>query len=78
MGKIRAILTTKLNTKTDVIAINTQAIPVMTYPFNIINWTLAEIKKIDTYDRKLICHRMHHPRADIECLYVERENGGRG
>ena len=41
--------------------------------------TLAEIKKMDTKVRKLmICQRMHHPRVDIEHLYIKRENGGRG
>ena len=30
--------------------------------------------------RKLrTCHRMYHPKADdIECLYIKRENSGRG
>ena len=29
---------------------------------------------MDTKVRKLItCHRMHHPRADIECMYVKRK-----
>ena len=51
----------------------------MTYSFNIINLTFADIKKMDTQIRKLItCHRMHHPRANIERLYIKRENGGRG
>ena len=35
---------------------------------------LAEIKEMDTKVRKLItCHRMHHPRADIECLNDKRK-----
>ena len=34
---------------------------------------------MDTKVRKLITsHRMHHPRADIEHLYIKRENGERG
>ena len=36
----------------------------MTHSFNIINWKLAEIRWMD------------HLRADIECLYIKRENGG--
>ena len=47
--------------------------------FDVINWTLAEIEKMNTKIRKLItCNRMHHPRTNIERLYVKRENGGRG
>ena len=34
---------------------------------------------MDAKIRKLMtCHRMHHPRADIERLYIKRENSGRG
>ena len=34
---------------------------------------------MDTKDKKLItCHRMLHPRANVERLYVQRENGGWG
>ena len=33
---------------------------------------------MDTKVRKLItCHRMHHPKADIEPLFINRENIGR-
>ena len=47
------------------------------FNFNIINWTWTEIKKkMDAKVRKILtCHRIHHPRADIECLYIKRENG---
>ena len=37
--RIRAILRTEVNAKNKVIAINSLAIPVMTYSLNIINWT---------------------------------------
>ena len=41
------------------------------------NWTLSE-RNMDAKIKKLItCHRMHHPRADIECLNIKRENCGR-
>ena len=34
---------------------------------------------MDAKVMKLItCHRKHHPRTDIERLYIRRENGGRG
>ena len=28
--------------------------------------------------KQLNCHKMHHSRSDIESLYVEKENDGRG
>ena len=77
--RIRAILKTELNSANLIEAINTLAIPVVTYSFNIINWTLSDIKKIDVKIRKLMtCSRMHHPKADVDRLYIPRKEGGRG
>ena len=77
--RVRAILKTELNSANRIEAINTLAIPVVTYSFNIVNWTLSDIKKIDTKIRKLMsCNRMHHPKADVDRLYIPRKDGGRG
>ena len=77
--RVRAILKTELNSANRIEAINTLAIPVVTYSLNIINWTLPDIRKIDTKIRKLLTvNRMHHPKADIDRLYVPRADGGRG
>jgi len=76
--RIRAILKTELNSKNRITAINTLAVPVITYSFNIINWNLSEIKKLDTKVRKLLTlHNMHHPKADVERLYLPRKDVGR-
>ena len=65
--------------KNKVVAINSLEIIVVTSSFNIINWTLTEIKEMCIKVRKLIiCLRMHHPRENIKCLNVKRENGERG
>ena len=57
--RVRAILKTELNSANRIEAINTLAIPVVTYSFNIINWTISDIKKIDVKIRKLMtCNRM--------------------
>ena len=62
----------QVGAKNKVMAINTLAIPVMTYSFNISNWALAVIRKMDTKSKKLItCHRM--PRTDREHLNVKRK-----
>ena len=59
--------------------INTLAIPVVTYSFNIINWILSHITKMDKKIRELeTCNRMHHPKADVERLYVPRREGASG
>jgi len=38
----------------EAIAVNTLAIPVVTYSFNIINWTVEDLWKIDPKTRKLL------------------------
>jgi hypothetical protein len=54
-------------------------VPVLRYSFGIINWRLEEIKKIDTKTRKILTmYKMHHPKADIDRLYVKKKEGGRG
>ena len=77
--RVRAILKTELNSRNRIDAINSLAIPVVTYSFNVINWSVSEIKKVDTKIRKLLTmHRMHHPKADVDRLYLPRKDGGRG
>ena len=39
------MLKSELNAGYKIIAMNTLAVPVLTYSFNVINWTLQEIRK---------------------------------
>ena len=60
-------------------AINTLATPVVTYSFNIVDWKMEEIRKLDRNTRKLLTmERMHHPRADVDRMYLPRNKGGGG
>jgi len=52
--RVRAILNAELNSANCIEAINTLAIPLVTYSFNIVNWTPSDIKKMDTKIRKLM------------------------
>ena len=53
------------------------AIPVITYSFNIIDWNLSEVKRLDIKVRKMMAtHDMHHAKADIHRLYLPRSNLG--
>ena len=77
--RTRLILKTELNSKNRITAINTLAIPVITYSFNIIDWNLSEVKRLDVKIRKMMTtHSMHHPKTDIHRLYLPRSSGGRG
>ena len=60
-------------------AISTLTVPVVTYSFNIVNWKISEIKRLDRKTRKLLTiRRMHHPKADVNRMYLPRRIGGRG
>ena len=63
--RTRLILKIELNSKNRITAINTLAIPVITYNFNIIDWNLSEVKRLDVKLRKMMTtHSVHHPKAD--------------
>ena len=79
--RVRSILRSESNKRNRIDAINSLALPVVTYSFTIINWSLTEIKKVDTIDtiRKLLTmHRMHHPKSDVNRLNLPCKEIGRG
>ena len=77
--RIRMVLKSELNAINKIEAINTVATRVVTYSFNIINWTAEDIKNLDRKTRKLLTkERMHHPKSDVDRIYLPRSLGGRG
>ena len=49
------------------------------YGAGIINWKVAELKKIDRTTRKtLTMYGAFHPKSDADRLYLKRKHGGRG
>ena len=77
--RIRMVLKSQLNSANKLEAINTLAVPVVTYSFSIINWTLQELAKLDTKTRNfLTMYKMHHPKSDVDRVYLLRNEGGGG
>ena len=77
--RVRMVLKSELNTQNKINAINTFAVPVVSYSLNIINWTVDDLKRIDRKTRKfLTMYRTHHPKSDVDRLYLTRQVGGRG
>ena len=77
--KIQLVLKSELNAGNRIDAINTQAFPVVTYSFNIINWKIEELKVLDRKTRKILkMAKMHHPKPDTGRLYIPRRATGRG
>ena len=73
------ILKWELNAKNKITAKRALAVLVLRYSFGIIKRRIGEIKQIDRKTRKMLTlYKMHHPKADIDRLYVKRKEGGRG
>jgi len=53
-------------------------VTLLRYSFGIINWHQEELQKRDQKTRKLLTiHGQHHPKADVDHLYVPRKQGRR-
>jgi len=60
-------------------AINTYALPVLTYSFGVINWNKDELQQLDCLTRRMLTAcGFHHPKASVNRLYMKRQDGGRG
>jgi len=76
--RLRLINKSELNASNRIDAINTLAVPVVIYSYNIIDWTQQEIQNLDRKTRKILsAEKMHHPKADVDRIYVKRAEGGR-
>ena len=70
----RLVLGTELSAKNKIQAIGSLAVPVLRYSFGIINRHQEELQKLDRKTRKLLTiHGQHHPKADVDRLYVPRK-----
>ena len=79
LRRLRLVLGTELSAKNKILAIGSMAVPVLRYSFGIVNWHKEELQKLDRKTRKLLTiHGQHHPKADVDRLYVPRKQGGRG
>jgi hypothetical protein len=69
------ILKPELNAKSKITAVSCN----IKMEVCIINWRLEEIRKTDMKTRTILkIYKMHHPKADIDRLYLKKEGGGRG
>jgi len=76
---LRLVFGTELSVKNKIHATGSLAVPVLEYSFGIVNWHQEELQKLDRKTRKLpTIHGQHHPKVDVDRLYVPRKQGGRG
>ncbi|KAF2891214.1 hypothetical protein ILUMI_14959 [Ignelater luminosus] len=77
--RVRKVLKRELNSKNRMLAIGEIAVPVLQYSFGVVNWKIKELENIDRETRKMLTtYKMHHLKADVDCLYTSRKDGGRG
>lgn len=79
LSRINKVLKTHLHSRHKIKAINTWAIPIITYTFGVIEWTQTDLERIDRKIRTdMTKNRIHHPNASVVRLYIPRKHGGRG
>ncbi|KAG6439021.1 hypothetical protein O3G_MSEX000416 [Manduca sexta] len=77
--RVNSICKTQLSGKHLIKAINTYAIPILTYSFGIIKWSKSDVEQIERTTRTTLTkHNHHHPKSAIERLTIKRQYGGRG
>jgi len=79
LKRLRLVLGTELSAKNKIQETGSLAAPVLRYSFGTVNWYQEELQKLDRKTRKLLTiHGQHHPKADVDGLYVSTKQGGRG
>lgn len=77
--RLEKICSTDLDSKNLVKAINTFAIPVLSYSFGVVTWSDTDIESIQRKIRTTLTKfRKHHPRSNTVRLTLPRVEGGRG
>ncbi|WP_229833152.1 RNA-directed DNA polymerase [Streptomyces narbonensis] len=78
-SRLTKLLRTKLNGRNMIKAINTFAVPVLTYSFGVVKWTKRELKELQARTNRLLTkYHYHHPKAASERVTLPRSAGGRG
>ena len=77
--RVKKIIKSELNSKNTITAINTYAVPAISYGFAILDWSETELDIIDRETRNLLKrHHMIHNNSNVIRIYLQRKEGGRG
>ncbi|XP_063891872.1 uncharacterized protein LOC135117208 [Helicoverpa armigera] len=77
--RLNILFRSQLNSRNTSKAINSYAIPVLTYSFGIINWSQGDLLNLQRLiNTTLTAHRKHHPRSCVQRMTLSRREGGRG
>ena len=76
--RVKNILQSKLNGEDIILAINSRTVSIVRHGAGIISWT-KKLEELDRRRRKLMTmYGAHHPKADVDRLYFQKFEGGRG
>ena len=79
LSRVRNILKSKLNGGNIISAIGSRAVSIVRYGVRIISWTKMELEELDWRAKKLmIMYGAHNSKADVDSLYLQRCERGRG
>ena len=77
--RVKKILKSSLNSKTTIQALNTYAVPSLSYGFVVLDWSITELEEVDRQTRNVLRqHHMLHLHSDVDRIYTARKKGGRG
>lgn len=77
--RLKKILKSKLNGRNTISAINSRAVSVIRYSAGIVSWNINELKQLDRKTRKILTmYNSFHKKGDVDRLYLDRAEGGRG
>jgi hypothetical protein len=77
--RLRIICKSYLNTANKIKAINTYAIPILTYSFGIISWSNTDLDSLERLVQKALTnHRNLHPKSAVERITIQQHLGRLG
>ena len=77
--RVRKIWTSELSAYNKVIDHNSFALPILVPTFGILDWSIQDIKDLDIKTRKQLTMSGNFLlNSDIDLLYIQRNQGGRG
>ena len=77
--RLKLILKSELNARNKMTAINTLAVPIVSYSYGVINWKVEDIHNLDRLTRKQLCmNRMLAKKADMDRIYLPYLQRGSG
>ncbi|KAJ8957280.1 hypothetical protein NQ318_007844 [Aromia moschata] len=78
-SRVTKLLNTLLSGGNLIKAINSWAVPVLTYSFGIVKWSVTDLDELDRLTRRLLTKfRRLHTNSSVIRLYLPRRRGGRG